>query len=109
MAWIVGTTRTLSCFSRASRIPAMRQAGPEIRRVVEDDECSHISDPARSLSPRRSLALCLFVFGLGKIFARLVFTFFQIAPQFFNDALQVLNGRNFVAQRLGQLAGDAVS
>ena len=39
---------------------------------------------------------------------RLVFPFLQIAAQFLNDALQVLNGRNFVAQWLGQLAGDAV-
>ena len=34
--------------------------------------------------------------------------FLQIATQFLNDALQILNGRNFVAQWLGQLAGDAV-
>jgi hypothetical protein len=38
----------------------------------------------------------------------LFFRSFQIAPQFLNDALQVLNGRNFVAQWLEQLAGDAV-
>ena len=57
-------------------------------------------------SPRRFLALCLF--GLGEVFAGLVFAFLQIAPQFLNDALQVLNGRNFMAQQLGQLARDAV-
>ena len=32
----------------------------------------------------------------------------RIAAQFLNDALQVLNGRNFVVQWLRQLAGDAV-
>lgn len=39
---------------------------------------------------------------------RLVFPFLQIATEFLNDALEVLNGRDFVAQWLGQLAGDAV-
>ena len=37
-----------------------------------------------------------------------MFPLLQIATQFLNDALQILNGRNFVAQWLGQLAGDAV-
>jgi len=50
----------------------------------------------------------LFVFRVRKGYVRLVFPFLQIATQFLNDALQVLNGRNFVAQWLGQLAGDAV-
>ena len=50
----------------------------------------------------------LFVYRVRKGYVRLVFPFLQIATQFLNDALQVLNGRNFVAQWLGQLAGDAV-
>jgi hypothetical protein len=86
----------------------------EIRSVAPHRNQSEIGNPVRCrrLAKGGEAVLRahgrLFTFRIRNGFIRFVFPFLQIATQFLNDALQVLNGRNFVAQWLGQLAGDAV-